>query len=78
VTRVNAALRLCCVFVALIAVPAAGAGGKDLDTSFRSSALGADLHFDVYLPPGGHEHALWHRDARPWLRLALARLSLSR
>jgi hypothetical protein len=53
-------------------------GGKDLDTSFRSSALGADLHFDVYLPPGGHEHALWHRDARPWLRLALARLSLSR
>jgi enterochelin esterase-like enzyme len=39
---------------ALLAVPTAGAAarGTDIDTGFRSQALGAQLHYEVYLPPG--------------------------
>jgi enterochelin esterase-like enzyme len=52
----NGALRVRCAIVvlatALLAVSGAGARGTGLDTSFRSAALGAALHFEVYLPPG--------------------------
>jgi enterochelin esterase-like enzyme len=50
----NAALRLRCGIVvlglALLAVSGAAARGAELDTSFRSQALKAELHFEVYLP----------------------------
>ena len=40
------------------------------------SLAGVPHIFRVY--PGGHERALWQRYARPWLGLALARLSPAR
>jgi enterochelin esterase-like enzyme len=55
--------------------------GRD-DTRFvaENRQLNAELTqdgvphvFRIY--PGGHEHSLWQRNATPWLRLALARLS---
>jgi enterochelin esterase-like enzyme len=54
VNEVNTALRLRCGIVvlglALLAVSGAAARGTELDTSFRSQALKAELHFEVYLP----------------------------
>jgi enterochelin esterase-like enzyme len=58
VVEVNAALRIAAILVVggLVAVAAAESAessqaGRDIDTSFRSKALRATLHFDVYLPP---------------------------
>jgi enterochelin esterase-like enzyme len=55
---VNAALRLAAIlFISALAAvaaaesPESSAAGRDVDTSFRSKALRATLHFDVYLPP---------------------------
>jgi enterochelin esterase-like enzyme len=54
VAEVNAALRLRCGIVvlalSLLAVSGAAARGTELDTGFRSQALRAELHFEVYLP----------------------------
>jgi enterochelin esterase-like enzyme len=52
----NIGLRVRCATVvlgaALVGVSGAGASGTGLDTSFRSTALRANLHFEVYLPAG--------------------------